>query len=123
MKKSPTKKNLPGKGGKPVNGAAADWIGHYAVDPEEVRLFCSRHDLFQDGDKAVTMAKKILRPRHLRVVVEGDPEGTGEWLVLDVDMQGPVDEALAAYHRLKKEWLTHLPAARRGLMRLLYNIV
>lgn len=107
----------------PVNGAATDWIGHYAVDPREVRSFCSRHGFFQDGDWAVRMVKTTLQPRELRVVIEADPEGSGEWLVLDVDMDGPVDRALNAYHRCKIEWLARLSHAKRELVRLVYNIV
>ena len=69
------------------------------------------------------MVQEKLCPKQLRIEVENDPEGSGEWLVLDVEMKGSVDEVLASYHRFKDEWLLQLPPARRSLMRLLVNIV
>jgi len=93
------------------------------IDADAVAIFCSQHDLFQDVGRGVAMVKKTLHPRRLRLVVEGDPEGSGEWLVLEVDMQGSVDEVLGSYHRFKDQWLTGLSAAGQKRMRLLVNIV
>jgi hypothetical protein len=122
MRKLATKNPRPKKS-KQVNGSIADWIDQYAVDPKEVRRFCLRTDLFLEGKRAIKLAQLTLKPRRLQVQLEGDPEGCGEWLVIDVDILGPVDKALEVYHICKEKWMADLCAPNRGLIRLVYNIV
>ncbi|HMF20445.1 MAG TPA: hypothetical protein VKE98_24760 [Gemmataceae bacterium] len=122
MKRTAVKKK-PRRKSNGVNGARNGWMKNHAVDRDAVSLFCSRHDLFQDVGRAVALVKTNLQPRKLRVVIEGDPEGSGEWLILDADMVGSVDEVLACYHRFKEQWRVEIPPAPRALMRVLVNII
>lgn len=122
MKKTVVKKK-PRKKRDSVNGTWNGWLKNHAVDMKAVSLFCSQHNLLEDVGRAVTMIKKSLQPRQLRVVIEGDPEGSGEWLVLEADMQGSVDEVLASYHHFKEQWLAEVPPVSRNLMRILVNVL
>ncbi len=103
--------------------AIPDWITRHAADPKEVRSFCRRHRLIKAGAWVVGMASKYLQSNECRVTIEGDPEGSGEWLVFEFDMAGDVTTVLDAYHKFKSLWLAHLSLRRQLLMRLLYNIV
>ena len=77
------------------------------------------------GALVASMAEQNLHLEELRVTVEGDPEGSGEWLVFDFDMVGDVESVSAAYHRFKSMWWAKVELApvRRAFVRLLFNIV
>jgi hypothetical protein len=91
--------------------------------PADVLAFCQRKGLTQDVKTAVELAKQSFRSDKLRLQIEGDPEGEEEWVVIDVDVQGTVNEVLGAYDSFKEKWLTAVATDRGRLVRLLYNII
>lgn len=129
MKKSVTKKaprprqRLGAMRKKHRDGAPIDWITAHAADASEVRAFCVSHGLVHAGDATVRLAKEVYRPLAVRASVEGDPEGSSEWLVVDVDIQATVEDALEANRRFTNRWIKLLPVSKRLLMRVLYNFV
>jgi len=55
--------------------------------------------------------------------IQSDPDGHGEWLLIEVDVQGMIDDVLASYHRYKEHLTESVPWPQRRLIRTLYNIL
>jgi hypothetical protein len=111
------------KKAKPSNGALPDWIAKYAADPDEVRAFCRRHRLFDAAHATLALAGEIYRPLAVRVSVMGDPEGSNEWLIFDIDVRKTMDELSAARARFHGQWIGVLPVAKLLLIRVIPHIM
>ena len=105
------------------NGPLTDWIVKYATDPDEVRAFCARHRLFKAAHETLKLAQEVYGPRALRAQIEGDPEGSSEWLIFEVDIHATVDEALEADDRFTRRWIDMLPVSKLLLIRVLSQFV
>jgi hypothetical protein len=59
----------------------------------------------------------------LHLQLEQDPEVGEEWLVLDVTIQGEVEEVLNEYDNYTDHWVSSVPWPERDKIRLSYNVI
>jgi hypothetical protein len=60
--------------------------------------------------------------RKLRLLQEQDPETDEEWLLIDITVDGEIEEILDSYDDYVKKWVSSVPSAVRENIRLSYNI-
>lgn len=89
-----------------------------------VEDFCLRHRLFDALSIALYMVKRYFPTAHeARLQVEEDPETEEAKLVLDITIQGEIDEVLASYDAYTSQWVTTVPWPQRDHFRLSYDII
>lgn len=103
--------------------AFSDWLSSYTDDIRAVRTFCQKHQILADLKTAIRLiTQSFPRTQNVRIALRGDPEGDGEWLVIQFDAAGDVGHVLGAYAKLKKEWVSLIQGRGLGMIRFLYNI-
>jgi N-6 DNA Methylase len=60
--------------------------------------------------------------RDLRLLQEQDPETDEEWLLIDITVDGGIEEILDSYDNYVKKWVFSVPSSVRENIRLSYNI-
>ncbi len=60
--------------------------------------------------------------RKLRLLQEQDPETDEEWLLIDITVDGEIEEILDSYDDYVKKWVSSVPSSVRENIRLSYNI-
>ena len=60
--------------------------------------------------------------RKLRLLQEQDPETDEEWLLIDITVDGEIEEILDSYDDYVKKWVSLVPSSVRENIRLSYNI-
>jgi len=60
--------------------------------------------------------------RKLRLLQEQDPETDEEWLLIDITVDGEIEEILDGYDGYVKKWVSSVPSSVRENIRLSYNI-
>jgi len=60
--------------------------------------------------------------RDLRLLQEQDPETDEEWLLIDITVDGEIEEILDGYDGYVKKWVSSVPSSVRENIRLSYNI-
>lgn len=60
--------------------------------------------------------------RELRLLQEQDPETDEEWLLIDITVDGEIEEILDSYDNYVKKWVSSAPSSIRENIRLSYNI-
>jgi hypothetical protein len=89
----------------------------------EVVEFCKQRSMQILLAKGIQLANKHLRPTSQVIYLSGDPDGDEEWLVIQSDVAGTVDQVLSTYDNLKTEWLRSVPDEQSSMVRFLCNIV
>jgi hypothetical protein len=100
-----------------------DWFSRYGTNADEVRAFCREHGLQAEAKRAVSLIEKYFPWSESRLDVCGDPDGDEKWLIVRFDVPGPVEEVLASYRRMKREWTDAPGIESSRLIRFIYNIV
>ncbi len=60
--------------------------------------------------------------RELRLLQEQDPETDEEWLLIDITVDGEMEEILDSYDDYVTKWVSSVPSSVRENIRLSYNI-
>ena len=60
--------------------------------------------------------------RDVRLLQEQDPETDEEWILIDITVDGDIEEVLDSYDNYVKKWVSSVPSALRENIRLSYNI-
>jgi len=60
--------------------------------------------------------------RELRLLQEQDPETDEKWLLIDITVDGEIEEILDSYDDYVKKWVSSVPSSVRENIRLSYNI-
>ncbi|MBI4641576.1 MAG: hypothetical protein HY731_12830 [Candidatus Tectomicrobia bacterium] len=91
---------------------------------QDVLHFCLRQGILQHLLVALDLVEKYFSSiRELHLHYEHDPEIGEEWLVIEVTVQGEVEEVLDNYDTYTDCWVSSVPWADRHKIRLSYNIV
>lgn len=91
---------------------------------EEVRTFCVQHQLFQCLSKATSLVKACFVSIQSIVPLLEEDQDTGEnWIVLEVTVQGDVDDVLEQYDKYTESWVTSVQWPECERVRLSYIIV
>lgn len=61
--------------------------------------------------------------RELRLLQEQDPETDEEWLLIDITVDGEIEEVLDSYDNYVKKWISSVPSSVRKNISLSYNIL
>jgi hypothetical protein len=95
-------------------------LSHYLTQP--LRQFCVNHNIATQLADAITSVEASFPSRiGLDIRVDGDPEETGEWLVIEVISRDDVDTFLNSYNRCIAAWTDELPSAALMRIRLSYS--
>jgi hypothetical protein len=89
---------------------------------DEVARFCQRHGLERHLATAIELAKSCFSADDVGLRLQGDPEGSGEWLVIDAPASGAVTDVLKAYRLYKDRLIEVVPRPQRDLLRVAYHI-
>jgi hypothetical protein len=90
----------------------------------EILQFCSRQRILGYLPTAINLVERSF-PSISELIMhpEKDPETGGEWLALNVTIQGEVDEVLNNYDNYTGHWVSSVPWPERHKIRLSYNII
>jgi hypothetical protein len=90
----------------------------------EILQFCSRQRILGYVPTAINLlGRSFPSISELKIDLEKDPETGEEWLVLNVTIQGEVDEVLNNYDNYTIHWVSLVPWPERHKIRLSYNII
>ncbi len=90
----------------------------------EALRFCSRRGISQYLLRALTLTEQHFRSvRQISTETEQDPETGEKWLILDVMIEGDVDDVLDNYDNYTDAWVASVPWPERDMIRLSYNII
>ena len=90
----------------------------------EILQFCSRHEILPYLAVAIDLIEKSFPSIfNLKIYPEQDPETEDEWLLLDLTLQGEVDEVLDNYDAYTDRWICSVPWPQQEKIRLSYNIL
>lgn len=104
---------------KPVE---IDFLGTKAT--EEALEFCTRNHILSDLAKAIETARKsFLIPGSPSVYLEQDPEEREEFTVLEIWVDGDVQENFRRYKSYLREWSRIVDNKVKSSIRLIYNII
>jgi hypothetical protein len=105
-----------------------DWL--FFLGPPKSRLshdalaFCLRQRLLRPLLIAIDLIKQYFpKVQDLHLQLDQDPETGDEWLVLDITVQGEVDDVLESYEAYTSQWVSSVPWPQRDKLRLSYNII
>jgi hypothetical protein len=106
----------------PIN--ETDWLTGIASVPNQVRQFMSNHGIEDDARTIVeSIRERFPAGSGIDIRVDDDPEGGGEWLVIDVSNRAaPVDEVLHGYDAFLTDWLTTASPTADHLIRVTLNL-
>ena len=86
--------------------------------------FCLRNGIWQYLTVAIGLIEECFPSiRQLRLQTEEDPETGDEWLVLDITIEGEVDEVLDNYDNYTDRFVSSVPWPKRDKIRLSYNMI
>ena len=90
----------------------------------EIIEFCSRERITSYLSTAVNLVESSFpSTTGMKINLEKDPETGEEWLVLNVTIQGEVDEVLNNYDNYTIHWVSSVPWPECHKIRLSYNII
>jgi len=91
---------------------------------DHVRVFCERHAIMGDLEKAIELARdcfSIVGIPHVRF--EQDPEDGSSYVVLEVKVQGDENDCAESHMRYMSTWANSVGWPEVHLIRLIYDIV
>ena len=90
----------------------------------ELAQFCSTHHLLIALQESVQLIKACFPSiRNLELGLEQDPETAEEWLVIEIEVAGEIEEILERYDRYTEAWVKLASWPERDKVRLSYNII
>ena len=90
--------------------------------PEEVARYCAAHQLTPHLETALRLAEEIFAPiERIEVVLEPDPEGDQEYVVIDVWPVNDGRDALSKYYDYTRRWVSSIPPAVIGQISLIFH--
>ena len=93
------------------------------LSPESIS-FCTKERILKYISVAVTLIKRNFGAiDEIKMEAEIDPETGEEWLLIEISVQGRVEEVLDKYERYISEWVSVVPWPERHKIRLSYNII
>jgi hypothetical protein len=99
-----------------------DFLGTQATG--DALEFCTRNHLLGDLAKAIETARKsFLIPGRPSVYLEQDPEEREEFAVLEIWVEGDVQENFKRYKSYLREWSRIVDSKVNSSIRLIYNII
>ena len=85
--------------------------------------FCTEKGISEYLKTALNIIKESFPPvRELRLLKEEDSETDEKWLLIDVTVDGSVDDVLEGYDRYVERWVTSAPDFVRETIRLSYSV-
>jgi hypothetical protein len=86
--------------------------------------FCLTHGILDYVEKAEAIIGRNFRDDcHVYTEIMKDPDIDEEWLVINVEVQGSVEEVLDMYDKATEEWVAEIPWPERDKLVLSYTIV
>ncbi len=91
---------------------------------EDALEFCTRNHLLSDLAKAIETARKsFVIAGSPSVYLEQDPEEREEFAVLEIRVEGEVQENFGRYKSYLREWSRVVDNKVNSSIRLIYNII
>jgi hypothetical protein len=101
-----------------------------AISPKEPPLsrelsdFCGRHELSAHLRAAIGLLKASFPSvERLNLQLERDPETADEWILINFDVSGEVEEVLSKYDHYTDLLVKSVPWPERDRIRIAYNIM
>jgi hypothetical protein len=91
---------------------------------DDVRVFCKRHAIMVDLEKAVELARdcfSIAGTPHVRF--EQDPEDASSYVVLEIQVRGDEVDCADSHMRYMSTWANSVGWPEVHLIRLIYDII
>lgn len=96
-------------------------FGSTRLTPEEVVQFCAREKILLEICQAAQIAKSAFpNAKRLRLEIDGDPEGTEEWVYMQIDV--PDDRPLERFNAFLGAVNRQIPVDRANKFELSYNV-
>jgi len=89
----------------------------------EVSEFCSQKGISEYLDTTLEIIKESFPPvRGLHLLKEQDPEVEEQWLLIDITVDGSIDNILEGYDHYVDQWVKSVPESVRKNIRLSYSV-
>jgi len=89
----------------------------------EVNGFCKRKGISKYLKAAIEIIRNAFASiKELDFIIEKDPDTDDEWLLIDIKVDGTIEEILAYYDVYIEQWVTTAPAIARDKIKLSYGI-
>ena len=89
----------------------------------EVSEFCSQKGISEYLDTTLKIIKESFPPvRGLHLLKEQDPEVEEQWLLIDITVDGSIDNILEGYDHYVDQWVKSVPESVRKNIRLSYSV-
>lgn len=89
----------------------------------EVTDFCNRKGITGYIKTAIKIIRRsFVSIKEMEFIIEQDPEIDNEWLLIDIKVDGTVEELLTAYDNYIEEWVSNAPEMARDNIKLSYGI-
>jgi len=95
-----------------------------SIESDEVKGFCEEHDLLQYLISVIDMVREFFPTiQELSLEKEEDPESGEEWIVIDINVRGGIEEVLENYNNYITMFVSVIPCSEREKIILSYNIL
>jgi hypothetical protein len=89
----------------------------------EVRRFCAAHDLTDHLDLSLRLAEESFAPvQRMHVELQDDPDADEEHVLVLVEANMPVEEAIRRNGEYLRRWVPNAPWCARERIHLLYIV-
>jgi hypothetical protein len=89
----------------------------------EVSEFCSQKGISEYLETTLKIIKESFPPvRGLHLLKEQDPEAEEQWLLIDITVDGSIDDILEGYDHYVDQWVKSVPESVRKNIRLSYSV-
>jgi hypothetical protein len=86
--------------------------------------FCQRHGVLQYIPEALKIIKcSFSNINTIYTELLQDPDSNEQWLVINVEVKGEIEDILDMYDKYTGEWVSRVPWPQRGKIRLSYIII
>jgi len=89
----------------------------------EVSEFCFQKGISEYLETTLKVIKESFPPvRGLHLLKEQDPEAEEQWLLIDITVDGSIDDILEGYDHYVDQWVKSVPESVRKNIRLSYSV-